>query len=315
MSAGTGPVARPAGTGPVGEPESLGTVASPLVRPPVKRGAAVISVFAENKLALGGAVVLVLIVAFCFLGPVFYRTNQVATNLAISGEGPSAGHLLGTDNVGYDELGRLMVGGQSSIEIGFAAAALAGVFGVLWGAVAGFFGGLIDSLMMRVVDALLAIPALFVLLLMASIIRVNTFNLILVVAFFAWLVPARLIRGETLSLRTREYIQAVRGMGGGPGRSIFLHIIPNAIGTIVVNITFQVADAILILAALGYLGFGIPPPAANWGAMLSQGVGYLYAGYWWLIYPVGGLIIITVMSLNLMGDALRDAFDVRLQRR
>jgi peptide/nickel transport system permease protein len=104
-------------------------------------------------------------------------------------------------------------------------------------------------------------------------------------------------------------------MGGGAPRSIFLHVIPNAIGTIIVNITFQVADAILVLAALGYLGFGIPPPAANWGAMLSQGVTYLYAGYWWLIYPVGGLSILTVMSLNLIGDALRDAFDVRLQRR
>jgi peptide/nickel transport system permease protein len=103
-------------------------------------------------------------------------------------------------------------------------------------------------------------------------------------------------------------------MGGGAGRSIFLHVIPNAIGTIVVNITFQVADAILALAALGFLGFGIAPPAANWGAMLSQGVTYLYAGEWWLIYPAGVMIILTVMAFNLIGDALRDAFDVRLQR-
>ena len=300
---------------PNGEGEGEVAALSPLLRPPRKRGANVISVFLENKLALVGAVVLALIALFCYLGPVFYHTNQVATNLAVSGEAPSASHWLGTDNVGYDELGRLMVGGQSSIEIGFAAAALAGLFGVLWGAISGFFGGIVDSLMMRVVDALLAIPALFVLLLMAALIRVNTLNLTLVVAFFAWLVPARLIRGETLSLRAREYIQAVRGMGGGATRSIFVHVIPNAIGTIVVNITFQVADAILVLAALGYLGFGLPPPAANWGAMLSQGVGYLYSGYWWLIYPVGGLIIVTVMSLNLIGDALRDAFDVRLQRR
>jgi peptide/nickel transport system permease protein len=299
----------------VANQSALSVPLSPLRRPPQKPGRAIVAVFAENKLALAGALILVLIVLFCFLGPVLYHTNQVSTNLAASGEPPSGGHLLGTDNVGYDELGRLMAGGQSSIEIGFAAAALAGLFGVLWGAVSGFAGGFIDSVMMRVVDALLAVPVLFVLLLMAAIIRVNTLNLILVVAFFAWLVPARLIRGETLSLRTREYIQAVRGMGGGAARSIFLHVIPNAIGTIVVNITFQVADAILVLAALGYLGFGIPPPAANWGAMLSQGVDYIYAGYWWLIYPVGGLIILTVMALNLIGDALRDAFDVRLQRR
>ena len=140
---------------------------------------------------------------------------------------PSAANPLGTDNVGYDVLGRLMVGGQSSLEIGFVAALSAGIFGVAWGAIAGYFGGFIDSTMMRIVDALLALPVLFVLSLMAAIIKINQLNLTLVVAFFAWLVPARLIRGETLMLRTREYIQAVKGMGGGSNRSIFVHIIPS----------------------------------------------------------------------------------------
>ena len=288
---------------------------SQLVGAPRRRGANVLSVFMDNKLAVAGGVVIVMIVVFCFLGPLVYHTNQVASDLSIANNAPGGPNPLGTDNVGYDELGRLMVGGQTSLEIGFVAALLAGIFGVLWGAVSGFFGGIVDSLMMRIVDALLSLPVLFVLLLMAAIIKVNQFNLTLIVAFFAWLVPARLIRGETLTLRTREYVQAVKGMGGGASRSIFLHIIPNAIGTIVVNITFQVADAILALAALGYLGFGLPPPSANWGAMLSQGIAYLYAGEWWLIYPVGGLIVLTVMALNLIGDALRDAFDVRLQRR
>jgi peptide/nickel transport system permease protein len=293
------------------EPEAV----SQMVREKRKRGASIFEVFMDNKLAMVGAVLIVLIVLFCFVGPVFYHSNQISSDLSIANTAPVHGHPLGTDNVGYDELGRLMSGGQSSIEIGFAAALLAGVFGVLWGAVSGYFGGIVDTIMMRIVDALLSIPVLFVLLLMAAIIRVNQLNLTLAVAFFAWLVPARLIRGETLTLRTREYIQAVKGMGGGAGRSIFLHIVPNAIGTIVVNITFQVADAILALAALGYLGFGIPPPAANWGSMLSQGVTYLYAGEWWLIYPVGILIVLTVISLNFIGDALRDAFDVRLQGR
>ncbi|HEV3267352.1 MAG TPA: ABC transporter permease [Acidimicrobiales bacterium] len=293
------------------EPE----VVSQMVRAKRKRGANIFEVFMDNKLAIVGAVLIVLIVLFCFVGPVFYHSNQISSNLSIANTSPGHGHPLGTDNVGYDELGRLMSGGQSSIEIGFAAALLAGVFGVLWGAVSGYFGGVVDTIMMRIVDALLSIPVLFVLLLMAAIVHVNQLNLTLAVAFFAWLVPARLIRGETLTLRTREYIQAVKGMGGGAGRSIFLHIVPNAIGTIVVNITFQVADAILALAALGYLGFGIPPPAANWGSMLSQGVTYLYAGEWWLIYPVGILIVLTVISLNFIGDALRDAFDVRLQGR
>ena len=288
---------------------------SQMVRLRRKRGASVLEVFMENKLAMLGAVIIFLIVVFCFGGPLVYHSNQINSNLSISNTAPIKGHPLGTDNVGYDVLGRLMIGGQSSLEIGFVAAMLAGVFGVLWGAVSGFFGGIIDTIMMRIVDALLSIPVLFVLLLMAAIIKVNQLNLTLAVAFFAWLVPARLIRGETLTLRTREYIQAVKGMGGGASRSIFLHIIPNAIGTIVVNITFQVADAILALAALGYLGFGIPPPAANWGSMLSQGVTYIYAGEWWLIYPVGILIVLTVMALNFIGDALRDAFDVRLQGR
>ena len=293
------------------EPEEV----SQMVRAKRKRGASVFEVFIENKLALIGAIIIVLIALFCFAGPLVYHTNQISSNLSISNNPPGHGRPLGTDNVGYDELGRLMAGGQSSLEIGFAAALLAGVFGVLWGAVSGYFGGIIDTVMMRIVDALLSIPVLFVLLLMAAMVHVNQLNLTLAVAFFAWLVPARLIRGETLTLRTREYIQAVKGMGGGAGRSIFLHIVPNALGTIVVNITFQVADAILALAALGYLGFGIPPPAANWGSMLSQGVTYLYAGEWWLIYPVGILIVLTVISLNFIGDALRDAFDVRLQGR
>lgn len=288
---------------------------SQVVRPARKRGANVFDVFKENKLALAGVIIIVLIVLFCFVGPLLYHTNQIATNLSVANNPPGRGNPLGTDNVGYDELGRLMIGGQSSLEIGIVAALLAGFFGVIWGAIAGYFRGIVGTIMMRIVDAFLAIPILFVLLLMAAIIKVNQLNLTLVIAAFSWLVPARLIHAETLTLRTREYVEAVKGMGGGAGRSIFLHVIPNAIGTIVVNITFQVADAILALAALGFLGFGIAPPAANWGAMLSQGVTYLYAGEWWLIYPAGVMIILTVMAFNLIGDALRDAFDVRLQRR
>jgi peptide/nickel transport system permease protein len=279
------------------------------------RGVTFFGAFVENKVAVASFAVVVLVVLFCFLGPVFYHTDQVTSTLALASEAPGAAHLLGTTANGYDELGRLMAGGQGTIEIAFAAAALASALGVLWGAISGYVGGIVDSIMMRIVDTFLALPVLFVLLLMAAIIKVNQLNLTLIVALFAWLVPARLIRGEALALRTREYVQAVAAMGGGSGRSIFFHIIPNSIGIIVVNITFQVATAILILATLGFLGFGIPPPATNWGQMLSEGVNYLYAGYWWLIYPVGALIIITVMAFNLIGDGLRDAFDVRLRRR
>jgi peptide/nickel transport system permease protein len=136
---------------------------------------------------------------------------------------------------------------------------------------------------------------------------------VLVVGGIAWLVPARLIRAETLSLRTREFVDAVRVMGGSEARIVVRHILPNAVGTVVVNATFQVADAILTVAALSFLGLGVPPPAANWGSMLSSGVNYTFAGYWWLIYPAGIAIVVTVVAFNVIGDALRESLDVRLR--
>jgi peptide/nickel transport system permease protein len=272
-------------------------------------------VFMENRLAVAGLVVVVLMFLFCFVGPFIWRTNQINTDIANLTAPPSGVHPLGTDNVGYDVLGRLMVGGQTSLEIGLIAAVLATTFGVLWGAVAGFVGGWLDQVMMRIVDSLLAIPTLFLLLVLAAMFVPSLPMLIFIVALVAWLTPARLIRGETLSLRSREYVDAVRVMGGSDARIVLRHIIPNTIGTIMVNATFQVADAILAIAALSFLGLGVPPPATNWGGMLSDGVGYTFAGYWWLIYPAGLAIVLTVVAFNLIGDAMRDAFEVRLQKR
>jgi peptide/nickel transport system permease protein len=269
----------------------------------------------QNKAAVAGLVVIVLMLGFSFLGPLFYHTNQISTNLPDSMRPPSAAHPLGTDNEGYDELGRLMLGGQSSLEVGLAAALVATGIGVLYGAVSGFAGGLLDGVMMRLVDGLLAVPTLFLLIYLFTVFQASTLLMILVIGLVAWLVPARLVRAETLSLRTREYVQAVRGMGGSRRRMILRHIIPNTIGTITVNATFQVADAILALASLGFLGLGVAPPAANWGGMLSTGVNYIYAGTWWLIYPPGLAILLTVMAFNALGDGLRDALEVRLQRR
>jgi peptide/nickel transport system permease protein len=273
-----------------------------------------LGVFEHHRAGLMGLVVVVLVILFSFVGPLIYHTDQIHTSLSMTLLPPSAAHPLGTDDVGYDVLGRLMVGGQTSLEVGIAAAVLATGFGVVWGAVAGFVGGLMDSFMMRMVDALLAIPALFLLIVLGTIITPSVPMLIFVVAGIAWLVPSRLIRAETLSLRTCGFVEAARGMGGSSIRMIARHIIPNAIGTIVVNLTFQVADAILTVAALSFLGLGVPPPAANWGSMLSTGTNYIYAGDWWLIYPSGVAIVITVVAFNLMGDALREALDVRLLR-
>jgi len=272
-------------------------------------------VFVENRLAVAGLVVVVFMFAFCFIGPLLYRTNQINTDIYNLTAPPSPQHLLGTDSLGYDVLGRLMAGGQTSLEIGLIAAVLATTFGVIWGAVAGFVGGWLDQVMMRIVDSLLAIPTLFLLLVLAAMFTPSVPMLILIVALVAWLIPARLIRGETLSLRTREYVDAVRVMGGSGARIVLRHIIPNTIGTIMVNATFQVADAILAIAALSFLGLGVPPPSTNWGAMLSDGVSYSFEGYWWLIYPAGLAIVITVVAFNLIGDAMRDAFEVRLQKR
>jgi peptide/nickel transport system permease protein len=269
----------------------------------------------QNKAALAGLVIIVVMLGFSFLGPLFYHTNQISTNLPDSLRPPSAAHPLGTDNEGYDELGRLMLGGQTSLEVGLAAALVATGIGVIYGAVSGFAGGLLDGVMMRVVDGLLAVPTLFLLVYLFTVFQASTLLMILVIGLVAWLVPARLVRAETLSLRTREYVQAVRGMGGSRRRMIARHIIPNTIGTITVNATFQVADAILALASLGFLGLGVAPPAANWGGMLSTGVNYIYAGDWWLIYPPGLAILLTVMAFNAVGDGLRDALEVRLTRR
>jgi peptide/nickel transport system permease protein len=274
-----------------------------------------LEVFLENKLAVIGVVLLAAIFIFCFIGPFFYHTNQVTVNLANENLPPGPGNPLGTDQNGYDILGRLMVGGQISLEVGLAAAVIATVLGTLWGAIAGYFGGVTDAIMMRLVDALLAIPTLFLALVVVSIFPPTESELILVIALTSWLTTSRLIRGEALTLRVRDYVQAMRVMGGGSARAVFRHIAPNAIGTIVVNATFQVADAILLVVALSYLGLGIRPPQTDWGGMLNAGINSVYDGYWWQIFPAGIAIILVVIAINFIGDALRDSFEVRLQRR
>ena len=271
--------------------------------------------FARHRLGLVGLVLILALLAFCFLGPLVHPTDQVHTNIDITNMGPTGTHPLGTDANGYDVLGRLMVGGRASLEIGLAVAALATLAGALWGAVAGFTGGALDALMMRIVDTLLALPAIFVLIYLATIVQPTVPLLIGDIALLSWLGPARLIRSETLSLRTREFIQAAGAMGAGRPRTIVRHVLPNTVGTLVVNATFQVADAIILLATLSFLGFGLAPPAATWGGMLYQGTSYLLDGYWWEVYPAGVMIMVTVIAFNLVGDALRETVDGRLTRR
>jgi peptide/nickel transport system permease protein len=310
-----GPLAGPAGAGALTAVEAaeLGLAPAQKPRSLLRRGW---EVFAENKLALASVGVVLFMVLFSFAGPLIYHTNQVNTDLTLTLCRPGGGHLLGCNVLGYDQLGRLMAGGQSSIEVGLAAAVVAVLFGTLYGGISGYIGGAVDSLLMRLVDAGLSIPYIMVVIILSVIFHPDPIIMIFIIAAFYWLAVARLIRGETLSLRTREYVQAVRVIGGSGLRAVIRHVLPNAIGTIIVQATFAVADSILILAGLGFLGLGVQPPATDWGSMLSNGLTYLQSGnYWWLIYPPGIAIILTCIAFNFIGDALRDAFETRLQRR
>ncbi|HSZ39118.1 MAG TPA: ABC transporter permease [Trebonia sp.] len=310
MSAEEAITSAPAGAARTREPQSGGGPA------PASNFRLALATFTDNRSALVGVVLVVALAVFCFIGPLFYHTNQVNTNLFAVHEVPGTpGHPLGTDELGYDELGRLMAGGRTSLEVGVAAGLMATVVGSLWGAVSGYFGGAVDAVMMRVVDALLSIPALFLLLVVAAIWTPSVPSLVVLIGLIAWLVPARLVRGEALTLRVREYVQAVRMMGGGHGWAVMRHVLPNTLGTVLVNASFQVADAIIYLAYLSFLGLGLPPPATDWGGMLTNGIQYTFDGYWWLIYPPGVAIILVVMAFNFIGDGLRDAVDARLRQR
>ncbi len=272
-----------------------------------------LTVFRQNRLALAGLVIVLGFVLFCFVGPVFYHTNQIATDVAIANQPPSAQHLLGTDSVGYDELGRLMAGGQITLVVALTVAVLATSIGLIWGCVAGVSRRGVDSVMMRIVDAALAIPGIFLLIFLNSILKPSVLVLIFVITALAWLVPSRLVRAEVLSLRERPFVAASRAAGATVPRIVITHLVPNVFGTVVVNATFQVADAVLTVAALSFLGLGIPPPAANWGSMLANGVNYVFAGYWWQIWPAGLCIVAVVVGFNFIGEGFRDAIDVRLR--
>jgi ABC-type dipeptide/oligopeptide/nickel transport system permease subunit len=271
--------------------------------------------FASNKLAVVGVVVLVFFILFSFVGPHIYTTNQSYDNPLYANLSPSGSHIFGTNQEGFDELGAIMRGGQASLEIGALAALMAIVVGTIFGAVSGLAGGFIDWLMMRMVDVGLSIPFLLVVLVLATVWHPTVLHLSIVLAAFSWLVPARLVRGEVRSLRERDFVWAARVMGSGQMRLVFKHLIPNAMAVTVVNVTFLIADSILALSYLGFLGFGLSYPQTDWGDMMANSLQYQSAGQWWLIYPVGFALVFVVLAANLVGDGLRDALDVRLRRR
>jgi peptide/nickel transport system permease protein len=275
----------------------------------------VLRTFAQNKLALVGVGIIIFLFVFSFIGPLIHHSDQTTTNIILQNQPPSSRFPLGTDPVGYDVLGRLMVGGQPTLEVGVSVGIVSTLFGVIYGAISGYFGGWVDSLMMRLIDIGLSLPIVVLAIFLSIAFRPTVLVLILLLTVVSWLVPARLVRGEALALRTREYVQAVRGMGGGSGRIIFKHLVPNTIGTIMVTVTFGVANAILTMTVLQFLGFGLPPNVPNWGEMLANGANNIQLGYWWQLWPVLSLVVLSVLAFNFIGDALQDSFNVRLQER
>lgn len=270
--------------------------------------------FWRHPFAWIGISLLSLIVLFSFVGPVVYHVSAYAQNLNHVLKGPTARYPLGTDNLGRNNLVRLMIGGQLSIEVGFASALVSMIIGVVYGLISGFAGGITDTVMMRAVDVMYSIPSLFFLLLIDSMFKPSPVLLIFVIAIVSWFGVARLVRGEVLSLKNRDYVEAARAVGAGSTRIMVRHLLPNVFGVVMVSTTLQVAYAILTVAGLSFLGLGLPPPTPNWGQMLSDGINYMFQNAWWLIYPPGFAILLVELCVNFIGVALHQAFDPRLRR-
>ena len=281
--------------------------------------------FRRHKMAIFGGVLLVVLVIFSF-GGAFLYTEQYANFNDTSQrlQPPSAVHPFGTDSIGRDILARTIYGGQISLFIGFVAVLIETVLGILVGSLAGYYGGLVDTILMRFTEALLIIPTILLLLVMAKFFggqipeihiagRVFSGSVIVIVVIIgatSWMYLARIVRAEFLSLKEREFILAARATGTSNFEIILFHILPNTIAPIIVSSTLSVANAILAEAYISFLGLGVQPPTATWGNMLDTSVKYIDSAPWLWFFP-GMLILLTVLSINFLGDGLRDALDPR----
>lgn len=274
-------------------------------------------IFLQNKLALASVAYLVLIVLFCYVGPIVWhsnQTNQAAALFNPTNAPPSTQHILGTDGSGFDVFGRIMFGGEYSLSLGMLAGVITIVVGTIYGMISGFIGGAVDATMMRILDALLSIPVIFLLLTLITIFPRTSTNLIFIIGVIGWFGNARIIRGDALVIKQLEYSQASRAMGAGWWHIVRRHVFPNSVSNIVTVATFAVADAILYLTTLGYLGLGIPAPATDWGTMLNNAAS-VQPFYWWQVYPLAAIFILVIVAITYIGEALRDAFEVRLLER
>jgi oligopeptide transport system permease protein len=264
----------------------------------------------KNKMAVMSALILILIALAAFIGPLFLAQSYETQNLQLGAVPPGARHWLGTDTLGRDLFVRILYGGRVSMSVGFCATAVALVIGVLYGAISGFLGGKIDLLMMRVVDIIFALPfTVFVILLMVFFGR-KFVLLFVAIGAVQWLTMARIVRGQVLSLRHQDFIEAAKGLGLSKPRVIFRHMIPNALGPIIVYATLTVPAVMLLEAFLSFLGLGVQPPMSSWGVLIKEGAEVMEEFPWLLIYP-GLILALTLFSLNFLGDGLRDALDPR----
>jgi len=290
-----------------------------LVQKRRSQGRIIFDRFVRNRVAIVGAVFLIFLFLLCFLGPTLTGHNQPnaihVTNVNDTLAGPSLRFPMGTDDVGHDEFARAMAGGQVSLLIGMTSMLTAVILGIGIGAFAGYYGGIVDTILMRFTDVILSVPLLLLLfVLSASFTDGTPRSVIILISFFGWQYAARLVRSEFLALKEREYVLAARTIGSRGFRTMFRHILPNAAGPIIVNATLLVGTNIILESVMSYFGFGIKVPDSSWGTMVSAGQDFFDVDPYLLFVPAL-LIFFTVLSFNLVGDGLRDALDPYMTER
>ena len=264
----------------------------------------------KNKLAVAGGAILIVLMVVALLTPWLAPYNYETQNLDLGATPPSAEHWLGTDIFGRDLLTQIMYGGRVSLAVGFIATAVALLIGVTWGAVAGYVGGRVDAVMMRLVDILYALPFMIFIVLLMVVFGRNVLLLFLAIGAVEWLTMARIMRSQVQSLRQQEFVEAAISLGLSPAAILRRHVVPNALGPIIVYTTLTIPSVMLLEAFLSFLGLGIQPPQTSWGLLISYGAETMEEYPWLLIFP-GLALTITLFSLNFLGDGLRDALDVR----
>jgi len=267
--------------------------------------------FSRNKKGLVGGAVLIVVLYFALFAPFFAPHSALKMNLIDTLVGPNQQHLLGTDNFGRDVLSRIVYGARIALGVGVAATLFNMVLGGVLGLLGGYFGGLVDVIVMRFLEAVNSIPFIVLAILVISVFGAGALNLVLVLGVFG-LQPARIIRSKVLSIRKETYIEASRAVGANDLRIIFQHILPNSMAPLLVVTTMMIGTNIITVAGLSFLGFGIKPPTASWGGMLQQAQEYMRVAWWMAVFP-GIAIFLTVFGFNILGDALRDALDPKLR--